>query len=108
MRDIEATIPAGERFILIDQQTLGFDAVVGRTAVPFLEKDGCYWGLPENDAAAMAELMRQQINGIRHVVIAWQAFWWLETYPGFLRHLRENARCVLENDRLVIFELKHP
>ena len=41
-------------------------------------------------------------------VFAWTAFWWLDHYAGLRRHLREHYRSVLENDRVVVFDLQAP
>jgi hypothetical protein len=32
-------------------------------------------------------------------------FWWFEEFPGLLDRLRERFGCVLENRRLVVFDL---
>jgi hypothetical protein len=39
-------------------------------------------------------------------VFGWPAFWWLDHYAAFHRHLRERFRCVLRNERLVVFDLR--
>jgi hypothetical protein len=40
------------------------------------------------------------------MVFAWPAFWWLEHYAGLREHLRSKFRCVLDNERLVAFDLR--
>jgi hypothetical protein len=35
----------------------------------------------------------------------WTAYWWLESYQGFLSVLRTRHELVLENDRLLVFRL---
>ena len=72
-------------------------------AIPFPERDGVYWGLPADDAAAVAELDRERRRGVRFLVFAWQTFWWLDHYAGFAHHVARNYRRVLENDRLQIW-----
>jgi hypothetical protein len=42
---------------------------------------------------------------VMHIVFLWPSFWWLEHYAEFARYLRERFACVLENDRLVVFDL---
>jgi hypothetical protein len=46
------------------------------------------------------------LAGAGFIVFAWPAFWWLDHYAGLHRHLRAHFRCVLENDRLVVFDLR--
>ncbi len=105
--EIAALIPAGDSFILVDQDECGTGGVVaGRRCIPFLERDGQYWGSPPDDATAIREFERLRQSGATFMVFAWPAFWWLDYYSGFQRHLRSKFRCVLENDRLVVFDLR--
>lgn len=103
--DLERLIPAGAPFALVDQQWLVDQVAPGRGAWPFMERDGQFWGAPENDEAAIAELERQRKRGLRYIVFTWPLFWWLDHYAGFHRHLKATGRVILENDRLVLFEL---
>ncbi|MCX5661284.1 MAG: hypothetical protein NTW19_16485 [Planctomycetota bacterium] len=105
-RELDRLIPRRERFVLIDQQWLVGQIAPGRGAIPFLERDGVFHGAPESDADAIAELERQRKLGTKYAVFTWPLFWWLDYYAGFHRHLRETSRVLLENDRLVVFELK--
>jgi SAM-dependent methyltransferase len=103
--DLAASLPHGARVILVDQGLTGGVLAGLRPGVPFLERDGRYWGPPEDDATAICELERLRA---RHdfVVFAWPAFWWLDHYADFHRHLRATARCVLDNERAVVFDLR--
>ena len=58
---IKAVVPPGESFILVDDQQWSDpggrgDVISGRRAIPFLERDGRYWGPPPDDAVAINEL----------------------------------------------------
>ena len=77
-----------------------------RRAIPFLEKDGRYWGPPADDAAALRELERLRLAGARYIAFAWPSFWWLQHYGQFHRQIRAQFQCVLENQRLVVFKLR--
>jgi hypothetical protein len=106
-REIMAVIPPGDTFILVDQAQWGAGRVLGgRRCLPFLERDGQYWGPPPDEATAIRELERLRRAGAEFVVVAWPAFWWLDHYDGLHRHLRSAYRCVLKNDRLVVFDLR--
>jgi hypothetical protein len=105
--DIAAFVPEGEGLILVHEEQLDLgDVAPERRVSPFLEHDGQYWGSPENDEVAIRELERMRREGASRIAFAWPAFWWLEYYAGLHRHLRDNYRCVLNNDRLVAFELQ--
>jgi hypothetical protein len=106
LEEIVAVVPRGSTCILVDNGEWGEPSVDGRHALPFLERDGQYWGPPPDDEAGIRELERLRAAGASHIVFAWPAFWWLEHYGAFHRHLRSRFRCVLENDRLVAFDLR--
>jgi predicted O-methyltransferase YrrM len=104
--DLARVISAAAPFILLDEEQLrGALPNIG-SAIPFPERDGHWWGLPEDDAAAIAELERQCRAGVQFIAIAWPAFWWLKHYPGFHRLLRWSFPCVLRNDRLIVYDLR--
>lgn len=106
-QELSALIPKGETFILVDEDQWGMGLVVdGRHRLPFLERDGQYWGPPPDDETAIGELERLRRSGASFIVFVWPAFWWLEYYWGFHRHLRGTFRCVLENERLAVFDLR--
>ena len=106
-QEIVDLVPEGEAFILVDGDMWGTDDELGgRRRIPFLERDGQYWGPPPDDATAIKELERLQRSGASFMVFAWPAFWWLEYYAGLREHLRSEFRCMLENERLVAFDLR--
>jgi len=105
-QELTRLIEEGERFILVDDEQLRGEIARDRDAWHFLERDGEYWGLPADDETGIAELERLRRAGARFIVFAWPAFWWLDYYSQFNRHLRSQFRCVLENDRLVVFNLQ--
>lgn len=108
VQEIEALVPAGESFILADEDRWGSDeTIAGRRRIPFLECDGWYCGPPADDAAAIAELQRLRLErGATFLAVAWPAFWWLEHYAGFAAYLRASFSCVLDNERQVLFDLR--
>ncbi len=107
IQEIVALVPQGDAFILVDQEEWGTDAVVaGRQRIPFLERDGQYWGLPSDDATAIWEVERLRQAGANFMVFGWPAFWWLDHYSGLHHHLRSTARCSLANDRVIVFDLR--
>lgn len=104
-RGVVESIPEGARFILVDESQTGAE-FIGRQALPFLEKDGVYWGLPEDDETAVSELERLRQSGAGFITFAWPAFSWLDYYPHFHQYLCHYFRCITENDSLIVFDLR--
>lgn len=104
-REIQAFVPAEETFILVDQDELRHSLENNSRARPFLEHDGQYNGPPTDDAVAIGEFERLRRTGASFIVFAWPAFWWLEHYTGLCNHLQTRYRRILENERLVVFDL---
>ena len=108
--EIKALIPAGDAFILVDEdlwgdQWGGSEVIADRHAIPFLEQGGQYWGPPTDDATGIRELRRLRQAGATYIVFGWPAFWWLDYYAGLHHYLRSTYPCVLQNERLVVFDL---
>jgi hypothetical protein len=105
-QELASIVPEQDTLILVDEAALGSQIAPRRRLLPFPEHHGEYWGPPADDAAAVAELERLRRDGASHVAIAWPAFWWLDYYAGFNSHLRSRYPCILENERLVVFDLR--
>jgi len=105
-QEIADFVPAHDTFILVDQDELGDNIGGSRRHLPYLEREGQYWGPPASDSAAIDELQRLRKVGANFIVFAWPAFWWLDYYSGLNQHLNSNYRCLLKNDRLVLFDLR--
>src|SRR5579872_3022180 len=105
-QDLEALISSEDTFILVDQNLTNDKLSRNGRAIPFLERDGQYFGPPANDATAIREVERLRNSNAAFVVFIWPAFWWLQHYQAFQNHLRASYRCVLENDRMVLFDLR--
>ena len=106
-QELADVIPAGATYILVDDQKLDSLPHLGRCRLPFLERDGQAWGAPANDEEAIRELERLREAGAGHMAFAWPAFWWLEHYEGMHQYLQSRFRCVLHNERLVVFDLRN-
>jgi glycosyltransferase involved in cell wall biosynthesis len=110
-QDIRTLIPLGERFILVDQNQLsidffGKDFFDGYRVTPFLDREGCYWGPPADCDTAIRGLERLRRSGATNIVFITPAFWWLEYYTAFAQYLRSKFRCVKENERVLVFDLR--
>ena len=106
-KDIELLIPEGAQYILVNEDEWGKgQPVTNRRAIPFLEKDGQYDGPPSDDTMAVDEFNRLRNKGANFIVFWWTSFWWLKHYSEFHIYLRAQFNCVLENERVIIFNLK--
>lgn len=104
--DLATVAGDGGTMILVHDEQLNLGVVAqGLDVLPFTERDGVAWGPPADDAAAIAEVERMRSEGATSIVIAWPCFWWLDHYTGFVEHLRSSYRQILDNDRLLGFDL---
>lgn len=106
-RQIEGLIPPGESLILVDQEQFGGSIVAGRRVLPFLEKDGKYWGPPADDEQAVGELERLRQAGARYIIFSRHVSWWLDYYPGLREYLRSNFRLVGDDAQMIAFDLRN-
>lgn len=107
-QDLVEHVPANARVVLVDQEMCRTSLPARHTMIPFIEREGVYWGPPADDATAIEELHRLRHAGAHWMAYAWPAFWWFEHYSEFTRHLNETFRRVLSNDRCVLFDLRQP
>jgi hypothetical protein len=105
-QDIATLIPPEDPFIFVDHDMLRHIIAAGRPVFPFLERDGQYWGPPPDGQTAVRELTRLRQSGAKFVVFAWPAFWWLDHYAELSHHLHSEFRCLLQNERLMVFDLR--
>jgi hypothetical protein len=101
--DLVRLVPLTQPFILVDEEQIRGE-MPHRGAIPFLEKEGQYWGPPADDETAIRECERLRQSGAEWIAFIWTTFWWLEHYPGFLQHLRSQYRCVAENEQVLVFQ----
>ena len=107
--DLLSRTQPGSTIILVNDDQWGNEhAIADRRILPFLEKGGVYAGPPSDDLQASQELDRMLQGGAGYIVFAWNSFWWLDHYAAFHHQLRQRFHCVLNNECLVIFELKTP
>jgi FkbM family methyltransferase len=102
-----AVTPPDAVVIVADLEQGGFGKeIAGRARLPFLERQGQYFGPPADDAQAIGELGRLRAAGATHFALLWPAFWFFDAYPLFEQHLRREHRSVLESASAVVFELR--
>jgi hypothetical protein len=102
--EIRKSIPQQAKFILVDEEQIRDNSSLPN-AIPFLEKDSEFWGMPEDDHSAINELERMRLAGARFLVFIHSTFWWLDHFQQFQNHLRARYSCVREDDQLIVFDL---
>lgn len=106
VKDLESVVPAGALVTLADEAQLGITSTSRISILPFPHRDGQYWGIPSDDSAALFELQSAVTYGVGFLAVAWPAFWWLGHFVSLAHHLRSSFRCILDNDRLKVFDLR--
>lgn len=107
VQEIVRLVPAHDSVILVDEdQWEAASLVAPRRCIPFIEKDGCYGGRPADDEMAIRELRRLMSSGANFIAFAAPALWWLDCYAGLNQHLRSRFPCLIENQELVMFDLR--
>jgi FkbM family methyltransferase len=106
-QELASVTSADAVVVIADLDEGGFGSTIaGRTRMPFLEKDGKFFGPPATDEQAIAELDRLHHRGATHLAVLWPAFWFFDTYPRWTTRLRTVHRVLVDNDRIAIFELR--
>jgi glycosyltransferase involved in cell wall biosynthesis len=106
INEIKSIVSENEAFILVDEdQWEAGGEMAGRKVIPFIERNGEYWGPPSDDATAITEIERHREGGANFIVFAWPAFWWLDYYSKMHDYLKSNYNCLIHNERLIIFNL---
>ena len=91
--DIDKIILETDTVIFVDDNTIGDIEFFGkRKVLPFLEKDGIYWGQLEDDEAAIHELERLRRSGADFIVFIKSTFWWFGYYDKFCDYLRSRYK----------------
>jgi SAM-dependent methyltransferase len=103
--EITALASTEEAVILVDQGAFGNLFTGSPRVIPFLKRHEKYPGAPPDDATAVQELERLRSAGAACIVFAWPAFWWLDHFNGFNQYLRSKFCCIMDNKRIVAFDL---
>jgi hypothetical protein len=105
-QELTSILQPADPYVLVDGDEIRTQFLGGRKAIPFLECQGTYWGPPPDDATGIQEVKRLRQAGAKLIVFAWPAFWWLDHYFLLEQYLRSTFPCLLENEQLVVFDLR--
>ena len=104
-KDIEPVVPPGSLFILVNKGEK-LETGGNRRSIPFPECGGEWAGYPVDDADAIASLDRLRRAGAHFIVFPTFMLYWLDAYPALRARLLAEGRCVVNNDRALIFDLR--
>jgi predicted O-methyltransferase YrrM len=106
IQELQGFVDPGTTPIVIDDGTWPPEAFDELSAKHFLERNGTYWGRPGSDEQAIEELERLHGSGARYLTFIADSFWWLQYYAGFQRYVESRFKCVLRNERLIVFDMQ--
>jgi glycosyltransferase involved in cell wall biosynthesis len=100
-------VPAGDTVLVVSKGDDALLEVEDRKAWHFPRgEDGRYAGYyPADSAAAVAHLEALRGEGAGFLLFPASAFWWLEHYRDFGRHLETCSRVVHRDDHCLLFAL---
>ena len=101
-RKLVELIGTEEPFVLVDEEQIR-QQLPHRFSIPFLERNGEYWGPPADDETAIAEFQAISRRGIRFIAFFWGAFWWLDYYQGFQSFLQTWGRKIHQSKGIIIY-----
>ena len=94
-----------DRLIVVDEEQIRGTLPHRRTS-PFPERNGVYWGQPEDSEAAIAEAERQRKLGRGRMAFIFSTFWWLQHYGKFHDYLRQQWREEARTDAVILWKAK--
>ena len=108
---VRGALPAGSIVVVVSRGDDELLDLYGRRGWHFpQDEEGAYPGhYPAGSTAAIAQLESLRARGAEFLLLPATAFWWLEHYGGFRRHLEERYEVVAEReDACLLFDLREP
>jgi hypothetical protein len=106
---VAAVVPAGATVAVVSKGDEELLALPGRTARHFPQRpDGSYLGYNPEPEQTVPLLEAARGRGAQYLVLPETAFWWLEDYPEFRRHLNAHCRRVHADPNCIIYRLTGP
>ena len=104
---VQDAVPAEEATVVVSRGDEALLQLGARSALHFPRlPDGRYAGHhPADSDDAIRQLEELRAQGAGYLVLPNTAFWWLDYYEGFARHLQENYDTVVSNDDCRIYRL---
>lgn len=103
--EIAALTRPGDTIIVVDENRFGSLFLPERNVLPFVERDGQYFGPPSDAEQAVSELIRMRNEGASFIAIGWPAFWWPFHYTKLAAFLDNHCRMLIKNEHVVIYRM---
>jgi hypothetical protein len=102
-----AIIPRNATVLVVSRGDDELLRIGPRRALHFPQDEfGRYPGYhPEDSAAAIEMLESMRVRGGEYLLLPSTAFWWLDYYEGFRKHLEQRYPAATTSDDCMIFEL---
>jgi O-methyltransferase len=94
------------RIILVDDDAVRGQIPPAVPTLPFIERDGRYYGPPADDHTAIQELNRMRSLGAGVIAFAWPSLWWLEHYSLLCAHLNDQGERIIDKEHIVAFRIR--
>jgi glycosyltransferase involved in cell wall biosynthesis len=103
---VQAAVPQDATVLVVSKGDEALLELDGRRAWHFPQADGgAYAGhYPANDGEAIAHLEKLQAKGADCLLLPRSAFWWLDHFKGFRRHL-ERYPLAAQHEACLIYDL---
>ena len=103
---LKRLIEPSTTWIVVDDGQLNRELFPDSCPLPFLERNGEYWGPAESDDQAIHELDRLRQSGARFLAFVAWTFWWQDHYRGFHEYLESHFDRVSSDEQVVVFDLQ--
>jgi glycosyltransferase involved in cell wall biosynthesis len=117
MRKEGAAITATPRLVhlgeMADKTTIAWETGGDLDSQVYMSEHKAYAGYyPSGSCEAIAQLEGLRAQGAQYLLFPQTAFWWIEHYPEFARHLESRYHLIVRRkdteDACMIFDLRHP
>jgi hypothetical protein len=110
---ITATPRAVDNGEMPGETTIAWETAGDSNCEVYMSEEKTYAGYyPRGSYEAIAQLEGLRAKGAQYLLFPQTAFWWIEHYPEFARHLESRYRLIARrkdtDDACMIFDLCHP
>ena len=110
---ITATPRPADNGEMADKTTIAWETDGDLDSQVYMSEHKAYAGYyPSSSCEAIAQLEGLRAKGAQYLLFPQTAFWWIDHYPEFARHLESRYRLIVRrndtDNACMIFDLRHP
>ena len=102
---VREVVPADARIAVVDKWDPTLLHLSRRRGWHFPDRQAMPGGYPIDCETAVGHLEQLRRRGADYLVFPCSSLWWLDHYPGLLRHLEDSGDRVWQDERCVIYRL---